>query len=185
MLVDQDAFSSSQILSKIWLVETLEDTLRYKGLNDPLKILILGGWYGITNLLLRTRKNIKIDSVLCIDIDSSACEIASKVNETWVWQNQFESLVYNANDYLYNDYDVVINTSVEHMESKQWFDNIPKNTVVALQSNDMEHNDHFNTHSSLDEFKEDYKTLNLDYEGVKMFQYKDHNFQRFMIIGTK
>lgn len=185
MLVDQDAFSSSQILSKIWLVETLEDILRYKEIKNPLKILVLGGWYCLTNLIIRLRKNIKIDKVINVDIDADACDVAKKLNETWVWQNQFESLVYNVNIYQHSGFDVIINTSVEHLETNEWFENIPKDTIVVLQSNDMKHDDHYNNHKSLNDFIENYPLTDILYDGVKMFQYKDHSFQRYMIIGIK
>lgn len=188
MQFDKDAFASGQVISKLWLIDVLERTIDLQGLNKELKILTLGGWYGILHFMLRCRKNLKIESYRSLDIDESACEIADVINETWVWQNwKFKSIVDDANTYTYDisDHNTVINTSVEHMESRQWFENIPYGALVILQSNDMPHDDHSSNHSTLEDFVSDFKVSELFYSGQKLFQYDDANFKRFMIIGKK
>ncbi len=188
MQVDKDAFASGQVVSKLWLLDVLERIIDLQNINEELEILTLGGWYGILHFMLRCRKNIKVKSYRSLDIDQEACDIADAINETWVWQNwKFKSVVADANTYTYSplEYNTVINTSVEHMESRQWFDNIPRGTLVILQSNDMPHEDHSSNHASLDEFVSDFKVSELFYSGQKLFQYDDLNFKRFMIIGRK
>lgn len=188
MNIDGDAFASGQILSKLWLAETLEAVVEFQDVLEPLKILILGGWYGQLHLIFRLRKKLKIDYTASIDIDDSVKNIAEKINETWVWQSRkFSAITADANNYLYdlNDYNTVINTSVEHIESHQWFENIPKDAIVVLQSNDMPHDDHTNNHRSLEDFKNDFPLRDHFYDGVKVFQYPNKTFKRYMIIGKK
>ena len=188
MQVDKDAFSTSQVLSKIWLAETLERVVEYQDVLEPLDVLILGGWYGLLNFILRTRARLRINSVRSVDLDQEACEIADLVNKAWVWQNwQFKSICDNANTYEYHDkeYNLIINTSVEHIPGKQWFDRIPQGTLVALQSNDMAHEDHCHNHQSLEEFANDFKLSETYYAGEKLFEYPDWQFNRFMLIGVK
>lgn len=186
--ISEDAFSSGQILSKIWLAESLERILHEKNITYSLNILILGGWYGLLNFIFRTRKNIKIKQFINIDLDLESCEVSKKINETWFWtNNSFNSINEDANNFKYssNQFDLVINTSVEHFSSKQWFDNIPLGLMVVLQSNDMKHDDHYNNHDSLEDFIKNYPLKDILYSGVKNFSYPDKEFKRYMLIGIK
>jgi hypothetical protein len=189
MQLDNDAFSSSQILSKLWLAETLEKVVEHNNFSEELKILNLGGWYGIMHFILKARNNLKIKTYRNVDLNKEACDTADLINKAWVWQNwKFKSINKDANLFKYNreDFNVIINTSVEHIESKQWFDNIPEKSLVILQSNNMPHDDHVSNHNTLQEFVDSYLLTELFYHGQKMFQYDDENFfKRFMIIGIK
>lgn len=190
MQLDKDAFSSGQVGSKIWLVESLENVisnLNLQGLFDqPLKIVIIGGWYGITNFILQSRNKIKIDFVRSIDIDQQACENADLINENWVWENwKFKAVCQDANHTEFFDYDIVINSSVEHIPTLQWWDNIPENKLVVLQSNNMIHDDHVYNHSNIEQFSKEFELKDTLYLDSKTFDYKDWNFTRFMKIGIK
>lgn len=190
MNLDKDAFSSGQIGSKIWLVEHLEDCLldlHFQGLfTQPLKIATIGGWYGLLNFILQTRKILNIEYLRSIDIDELACNNADLLNEFWVWQNwKFKSLCRDANNFEYFDFDIIINSSVEHIPTKQWWNNIPENKLVVLQSNDMIHDDHVHNHTSLKQFSEDFVLSKTLFEGSKLFAYDTWSFTRFMKIGIK
>lgn len=190
MFLDKDAFSSGQIGSKIWLAECLEDCildLQFKGLyNQPLKIAIIGGWYGLLNFIIQSRNLINIEYVRSIDIDSEACEQADLINNLWVWQNwKFKSLCRNANDFEFFDFDLIINSAIEHIPTKVWWDNIPEGKLVVLQSNDMDHDDHVANHLNIEEFSNDFPLTNTLLLKSKLFQYDDWKFTRFMKIGVK
>lgn len=190
MNLDKDAFSSGQVESKIWLAEELEECileLNFQGMfSQPLKIATIGGWYGILNFIIQSRKILSIDYVRSIDIDQEACNNADLVNELWVWKNwKFKALCRDANDFEYFDFDIIINSSIEHIPTKQWWNNIPEGKVVVLQSNDMAHDDHVHNHSSLEEFSKEFPLSNTLFEGSKFFDYKDWSFTRFMKIGIK
>ena len=60
MLLDKDAFSSGQVLSKLWLAEEVEKVVINNSLPQPLSILCFGGWYGVINFILRSSSNINI-----------------------------------------------------------------------------------------------------------------------------
>ena len=190
MLLDKDAFSSGQVGSKIWLAGHLEHAVyHYQQLGlfeNPLKILLVGGWYGVTNFILQCRQNLKIETIRSIDIDPTACENADLFNEYWVWQDwTFKAIVHDANTFKYSGFDIVINTSVEHIDSLDWFYAIPDGTLVALQSNDMPHDDHVHNHSTLDEFSDTFRLSDTVHVSSKDFIYPDWKFKRFMKIGVK
>lgn len=182
--MDLDAFSSGQVVSKIWLAQELEPIARTYA--DPARIVLLGGWYGITNLILRSRSNCRIESLISVDIDPDVKDVADKINDTWVWQNnKFLSVTADANNYDYQDTNLVINTSVEHIAGDLWFQNISNGTVVALQSNNMKHSDHCHNHRSLEDLKNEFPLTKTLYSGIKFFKYEKWDFSRFMVIGIK
>jgi len=185
-LVALDAFASGQMQSKLWLVTQLEqvlDTPPPGGYN----ICLLGGWYGVTNLILRIRGNIPIREVRSYDIDPDVEPIADKINNLWEWQGwQFKASTLDVNQLEFDDYpDIIINTSVEHIEDQTWFTRIPKGTIVALQSTNMPHDDHHSCHQSEHELLADYPLDTILFQGNIRIDYEDWGFNRWMIIGKK
>lgn len=179
MIIDTDAFSSGQIGSKIWLCEELESLNWHSGLTH-----IYGGWYGITAFLLLSRGKFKVDKIRSLDIDPHCQEVADMVNENWVWQEwRFKAFTQDCNNHKGQYGDLIINTSTEHFETMDWFNNIPKGTRVVLQGNNMPHDDHIVHTTNLEEFKKQYPLDYIDYSGEKEFVYPDWKFTRFMLIG--
>lgn len=183
-----DAFSAGQMQSKLWLVQRLEDVLIDHLTADKSRILILAGWYGLTNLLIRTRGAIPVDYVRSVDIDPSCKVIAEQINNLWHWRGgEFQAIVGDINefDYTKDDFNIVINTSVEHLKSDEWYYNIPKGTLVCLQGSNMEDEDHVNKVDNARELLNKYPMSELIYEGIKLFDFDGFQFHRSMIIGIK
>ena len=181
--VDKDAFSSGQIGSKIWLCEELEK------LFEKIDIAwIYGGWYGVTAFLLRTRGNLPIATIRSYDIDPYVEQVADMFNENWVYKEwQFKAHTEDCNQLkpVLNNPDLIINTSTEHFKSLDWYHKIPKGTVVALQGNNMEHDDHFIHSETLDDFVNTFNVSKILYQGSMDFEYPDWKFTRYMLIGIK
>lgn len=188
--IDFDSFSSGQMKSKIWLVENLEKVLT-KHPTFGYRIWLLGGWYGLTNAIIRIRNNIPVQHVRSFDLDSTVNTIADKINSLWEWQQwQFKATTENVNDLIYDPFSenfphIVINTSVEHMTSREWFDNIPTRTLIVLQSNNMPHDDHVKSYTHEDELLEEYPMTRVVFADSIHFDYGDWKFDRFMIMGYK
>jgi hypothetical protein len=180
--IDSDAFSSSQIQSKIWLVSTLESIVDKK----YHRIWILAGWYGITNFILRTRNNIPVSEVRSFDIDPACESIADQINNLWHWQGwQFKAETKDINDLDYSKPpDIVINSSAEHIENDQWFHRIPPGVLVCIQTADLDHEEHISEYKSLDDLIARFP-LEIKYQGIKRFEYDDFGFNRYMIVGFK
>lgn len=188
--IDLDSFSSSQIQSKLWLVQKLEFVLNENCPTDSSnghRIWILAGWYGITNLLIRSRNQLPVKEVRSFDIDPTCEKIADDINNLWVWRAwEFKAHTADINKLEYAPKpDIVINSSVEHMTSDEWWDRIPMGTYVCLQSSNMDHEDHVNKFDNAHEMLRKYPLSEPMYEGVKRFQYDDWGFYRSMIIGIK
>jgi len=181
--VDKDAFSSGQIDSKLWLCQELEN------LFDKIdNIWIYGGWYATTAFLLRSRNNIKIKKIYSYDIDPECEKVADMINENWVSKEwQFKSFTKDCNELTpnKNEVDLIINTSTEHFEQLDWWNNIPKGMMVAIQGNNMPHDDHHIHTNNISEFLKTYPLSKVYFKGELNFQYPTWGFTRFMIIGVK
>jgi hypothetical protein len=186
--MDFNSFSAAQMQSKLWLVQRLEQVLlEDRPIEDGYRIWILAGWHGVTNLLLRSRNKIPVLEVRSFDIDPTCEQIADGINNLWVWRAwEFKAHTADINKLEYAPKpDVVINSSVEHMTSNDWWTNIPKGTMVCLQASDMDDIDHVNKFKTSRELYEAYPVEELIYEGVKRFELNDKGFYRTMIIGVK
>jgi hypothetical protein len=179
--VDKDAFSSGQIGSKLWLCEELEQ------LFDSIDtVWIYGGWYGISAFLLRSRNNLPIKKIRSIDVDPNCEAVADMINENWVYRDwQFKAETKDCNTVIPSDVDLIINTSTEHFENMDWWTNIPSGTVVALQGNNMVHDDHHVHSTCLKEFVAQFPVTQVLYQGQREFVYPDWRFTRYMLIGVK
>lgn len=180
MNVNKDAFSSGQVGSKLWLCKQLELTDLYSK-----ETAIYGGWHGITAFLLLSRGRFNVERIRSYDIDPTCEPIADMINENWVWQDwRFKAFTADCNT-VQTDADLIINTSTEHFTSMAWWNNIHPGTAVALQGNNMMHEEHVNVTESLEEFCEQYPLAQELYRGTLNFVYPAWQFQRFMIIGIK
>lgn len=195
-----DAFSRSQIKSKIWLVEELSKISKHFS-----NVAIFGGWFG----QLRTIYSSKMTyaKVRNVELDKLACEISdyvfnlsnledykvksvnANINELVLHQNGYEWAVENFRDgskftekFLPN---LIVNTSAEHM-TEEWFHQIrfkilETTPIVAIQSNNLfEINEHVNCVHSIDHLKKKFPMKEILYEGELQLK----GYKRVMLIGT-
>lgn len=185
--IETDAFSSGQISSKIWLCETLE-SFSY---THPVNVWILGGWYGLLGFLLLSRNRIPIRKILCIDVDLKALNAARILNENWIWKEKFETLHADANTLTYPSEEnvecpnLILNTSCEHFAKMDWFERIPKGSMIGLQSNDMIHPEHVRNHKSAEDLARDYRMNQILFQGSLKFAYPNFGFERFQLVGFR
>lgn len=184
--IESDAWSNGQIQSKLWLCKELEKVLARSYSKDGYKIALLGGWYGMTGFLMLTRDRLNIKYIRSYDIDPACEKIADMVNENWVFQEwKFKAFTEDANKTNLEDFDFIINTSAEHFESNEWFENIPEGKVVIVQANNMKHDDHLFQVESIEAMKELFPMSRYNFAGGLDFKYPDWQFTRFMLIGRK
>jgi hypothetical protein len=162
-------FSRTQVLSKIWLGETLA-----KFQNHFNNVLLLGGWTTHHSLFF---KDIQVDNLFSIDIDSSINETAKIFNPNVVIDNSDAT---HALGNLNQHFDLIINTSAEHM-TLDWYNNIKPGTCVLIQSNNMDDPDHINKSIHLGEFLRKYPVSKTYFRG----EYNFDSYSRFMLLGVK
>lgn len=178
---------SGQIGSKVWLCEKLEPIM-LKEFDRNTIVWLLGGWYGMTNFLLQTRRIAPVGRVVSYDIDPEVKRGALVLNESFELTKAFNAETADVNTLDYDVVfppDVVINTSTEHMESTEWFDRIPAGTMCVFQTNNMPHDDHVHCCNSVDDLRAQFPLSVSFYAGSKTFVYADWSFTRYMHIGLK
>ena len=185
--IDADAFSAGQIESKIWAAEQLELVIK-KLDTGPLRMYVLGGWYSLLHFILSVRKNIDIEYCRSVDLDPIVSYNANKINNAWEIKDwKFRAYPFDANDvnYAQEKINCVVNTSTEHFDNNNWFENIDKGTLVLLQGNDLVIDDHVSRPDSLEQFVNLYPVTTLEFSGTMNFQFKNMSYNRHMIIGIK
>jgi len=204
IIVLNDAMSRSQIKSKIWLIEELEN-VRQK-LPDPVykQVAVFAGWYG--QLKSVYDKRLTYRKMRIVELDRSACEtsdyifnlselenykvkaVNANINELTLHKNGYEWDVENFKENTkYSEKflpDLIINTSAEHM-STEWFDQIrfkqlESDPIVAIQSNNFfDIEDHVNCVHSIDHMKKKFPMREIYYEGELQLK----GYKRVMLIG--
>ncbi len=175
------ALNRNQVTSKKWLVDTLFDVTG----GELGRVCVLGGWYGVLGAMLLHDRRFKIESVRSVDRDPSCEEVANSLNRTHVDGGKFEFLTADMYDLDFEDggYDLIINTSCEHLEMiGDWFEKIPSGMLLALQSNNyVGIEGHVNCVDDLDQFKQQVPLADVMFEGELSL----NNYTRFMLIGRR
>jgi hypothetical protein len=170
-------FSRTQMLSKMWIGETIS---KFKNKFD--NVLLLGGWTTHHTLFF---KGITVNNLVSVDIDTEINEDARLFNPNVVIDNSDALSIFDDQRNItingkLQDFDLVINTSAEHM-SLEWYDKIKPGTTVLIQSNNMNDPDHINKSAHLGEFLRKYPVTKTYYRGEFNFD----SYSRFMVFGVK
>ena len=80
-----EALNKNQVASKMWLADTLLDTVG----PDLGNVLILGGWFGVLAAVLLHDRRFSIGSVTSLDIDPRCADVALALNATHVRTGKF------------------------------------------------------------------------------------------------
>lgn len=175
------ALNRNQMKSKTWLVETLAKVTG----GELGRVCVLGGWYGVLGAMLLHDPRFTVESVCSVDQDSSCEEIALCLNATNADTGRFRFLTADMYDMEFRPgaYDLVINTSCEHLETiGRWFERIPPGTLLALQSNNyFGIEGHVNCVENLDQFRQQVPLANTLFEGELALS----KYTRFMLIGRR
>lgn len=174
-----DSLSTTQFISKEWLVETLLVTTASYQLKPNPRILILGGWYGsyLVPLLL---EKIKPEHIFLNDIDRRCLEVAKELHAG-------ESVSFHCFDATKKypqsfNVDIVINTSCEHISSYDLMFEENPGALFVLQSCDNRNDPgHVNTSSSTYDFLTKLRLTDILYKGRTALGHKN----RFMVIGIR
>ena len=180
-----DSMNQSQLESKLWIIQELIK-LEIK----PKIVAILAGWYSqyIIPLLIEHG----VEFIYNFEIDRDAKDISYKFNKRYKDQEKYQCHI---TDIMFKEiegkeknhgaFDVLINTSCEHMFPMRRFRELNKklsgNPIYVLQStNEDKYEDHINCVSGPEELAEQAELINVVYSGTKVL---DNGMKRFMVIG--
>lgn len=164
----RDAFRLNQIQSKSWLME------KVKNFDKEDSIIVVGSWLGFTSLCLF---HLGFKNISETDPDSRLSRISNHINR---FNKNFQHYSEDVNNIDLSKYNLVINTSCEHIDNNNWFDKLCPGTKLVLHSNNLPGYDHVNICDNIEEMKQMYP-MNLSYSGTLTFK----SYKRFMLIGEK
>lgn len=171
-----EAFWKGQINSKIWLIENLRPFI-----NRAVRVDIHGGWVGVLASLL-FQSGIPISKITSLDLDPECEPIAYTMNKLEEIEGRFTAITSNMINVNTNA-EVVINTSCEHItqaDYETWLNNMPKDSILVLQSNNYMISEHVRIANSLEEFIKQ-SHINILWAGEKELP----KYTRYMLIGKK
>ena len=180
-----DSMNQSQLESKLWIIQELIK-LEIK----PKIVAILAGWYSqyIIPLLIEHG----VEFIYNFEIDRDAKDISYKFNKRYKDQEKYQCHITDImfkeiwrKEENYGAFDVLINTSCEHMFPMRRFrelnKNLSGNPIYVLQStNEDKYEDHINCVSGPEELAEQAEFVDIMYSGTKTL---DNGMERFMVIG--
>jgi hypothetical protein len=171
-----DAFWSGQLKSKEWLITNLR-----KHVKKFVTVDIHGGWVGTLASLL-FQSDIPVISVRSIDIDPACESVATMMNKQEEIVGKFRAVTADMCA-IRSDADVIINTSCEHITQEQydlWLSGMPHNSLLVLQSNNYNIDEHVRIANSLEEFKQQCG-INVLWAGELELPL----YTRYMVIGKQ
>ena len=170
--------TTSQLQGKLWLINELQKLdLKFT------KVCLIGGWFAqfITPLLF---DNFKVDIIHNYDIDEDAQKISYKFNRRYKEEGKYKAIRTNTLIHpLKEEYDIIINTSCEHMYPMKKFRELNPNLkawFVLQSTNEDKFDDHINCVNSTKELVEQGELKQVLYEGQLTL---DNGMTRFMVIG--
>ena len=153
---------------------------------------ILGCWDNLLAFMLLTRKSTFYNDVHGYDIDPEAITNANKVCDMWKYESpKVYNYVQDVNNYDFSNKDngIFINCSIDQMDNNNWYNSVPKGSLVCIQTTNMK-DPAFpwfikQTTDSLDELIDRFNLNNVLYSGLQKLPYGISDYTRYMIIGTK
>jgi len=187
-----ESFSHGLISSKIWLCDELEKAMHNRGMVNP-AVNILGSWHNTLAFMMIVRKPKYYGVFNCYDLDSNSIDVANKICDTWKYEYP---KVYNhvadaskINFTATGSESIFINCSVDQFEGVEWYDKIPDNRLVCLQTTNLNVGHSLweikQSVDSIVEFTERYKVSTLLYSEQKKIEYSGLSYIRYMMIGIK
>jgi hypothetical protein len=171
-----DAFWSGQLKSKEWLIENLRSHI-----SKFVSIDIHGGWVGVLASMIFQSK-LPIKHIRSVDIDPTCESIATMMNKQEEIVGKFRAVTADMCA-IRSDADIIINTSCEHITQDQydlWLSGMPHNSLLVLQSNNYNIDEHVRIANSLEEFKQQCGIDVIWAEELELPLYT-----RYMVIGKQ
>jgi precorrin-6B methylase 2 len=173
------SFTHDLTTSKVWLMQELARISPRVG-----TVYVLGSWFGNLSLYMALMPMFKHGLVINVETDSKMLKQSARMLDR-LGADDVEHMLKDANDLDYRQLGqdgVVINTSLTDMPGRDWFRNIPKNTLVVMQARDHDPGRQF---SSTQDILDRFPLSTVLYEGELDLEDPETEYTRFMVIGRK
>jgi len=175
----EGSFTPDLVFSKYWLMKELAQ------IQPQISTMyVLGSWYGNLALFLTRYGVPQVDHIINVETNREFLKTGKQLLDQFGADN-VEYMLKDANELDYRQVDsnsVVVNTSLTDMKGRDWFDNIPPGTLVALQGRDHDPNRNFH---SAEDIQKRFPLSQVLYAGSLDLEDPETEYTRYMTIGKK
>jgi hypothetical protein len=179
------SFEHSLVFSKLWLCQEIKNIMLRSGVKKFHTVYVLGSWYGNMGFFLMAR-NVPFRKLINVDKNANVLRGSFELAKQLGVEDKIQFMLKNANtlDYRQAKFpSLIINTSTNDMTMGGWFQNIPRNTLVALQGrNNAKSTYEF---KNLEQFSAKFPLRRTMFLGGAEMQDPETKYTRFMKIGIR
>lgn len=175
----EGSFTDDLVNSKLWLCDKLKQGLRGKCART---IYILGSWYGNLAMLLQ-KEGITFDDIVLVDNDEEVLRTSQNFLKPFFKPGKLIFLNTDAKDVVYDKPGVIINTSVNDMNT-DWYDDVPEGRKLIIQGRDQV-SGAVNKIADMKQFDDMFPMAKTYYLGKRDFTDPETRYTRYMKIGVK
>jgi hypothetical protein len=174
------SFTRDLTTSKVWLLMELARIRPRVG-----TVYNLGSWYGNLAMYFNLLPLVRARKIINVEQQSQWLRQGARMLRLMGAQNVI-NMHQDANDLDYPQLDgngVVINTSVNDMPGRDWYDHVPNNTLMIMQTRD--HNPNRSDYENNDEILQAFPLRRVLYRGRLDLTDPETEYTRYMVIGIK
>jgi hypothetical protein len=169
----RDSLSSGQLRSKIRAAQTIQD---YTPGHQPFRGFFIGHWHGFLPRLL-WRAGI-LDFAAGMELDPVWVDFSNRLNGDWRWCSDQGDI--NSEPHDLAPYDLVVNTSCEHMDDG-WLGLPVTGSYVLAQTTDYQHPTHVNTCQNLAQFRQKFSAYHIIHSCADQYEI----YSRYTVLAIK
>lgn len=180
----EGSWTPDLVFSKLWLSRELKKILNSNQVEQIPVVYVLGSWWGNMAVILN-RAGVPVDKIVNVENNPVWLKHSAQLLKA-MDINNVQSMKADANRIDYRQLtgpSVVINSSLNDIEDRGWFDHIPDGTLVVLQGRDQAASK--NVYNSPDDILEQYPLDEVFYSGTMELEDPETKYQRHMVIGVK
>ena len=180
----EGSWTPDLVFSKLWLAQELKNILAENQVDVVPVIYVLGSWWGNMSVIL-DRTDVPVEKIINVDTNSQWLRGSQTLIKA-MNINNVQAMKADVNRLDYRQLtgpSVVINASLNDIQDRGWFDNIPDGTLVALQGRDQANS--VNVYHSPRDIEKQYPLYSVLYQGTMKLQDPETAYCRHMVIGVK
>ena len=173
------SFTRDLVFSKLWLMRKLSQIQPHVS-----TMYVLGSWYGNLALVLNRYPMVRVDHIINVETDQERLRTGERMLDQ-AGADNVEHMLKDANQLDYRQLGrdgAVVNTSLIDLKGTDWFENIPKGTLVAMQARDQVDDEQFDRPEDIEQ---KFPLSQVLYSGSLDLEDPEIEYTRFMIIGVK
>jgi hypothetical protein len=149
-------------------------------------VYILGSWYGNLSLMLSDFPKLQFQKIINVDIDDHAIDVSQKlINNQNI--NNVDHMLKDANTLDYRQLGpdgLIINFSTTNIKGNDWFNNIPKGTLVLLKARNNDPGA-INKFDDIEDLIKYYPLKRVLFSGTKELIDPETPYECYVVIGLK